>query len=296
MPPRSPLKGDRNQRVTVPLPPSLNELESTAKNAFGPGYRFKMYHRGETVLENQQQFRNVGDQDLVIIRKETPDTGGDPTMRNMRTTHQTAFVKHPLEPRRPPQTPPARPDVKAPAFQGRSCYAGDYVEHPMDSPGRTPRTVAAWEPNSIPMNSRSTYTENFPWHALQPKTPSLRPERGASHTVSAPPFHGQTSYKIDYVKHDAKKRPSSAAGPRKKDMREDPNANVPFNGTTTYTTDYKKHLMDKQQKRAGPWKQEPGPSPPFQGNSEYKNQYIKKEKPRGPLVHLEPEDKQRRSS
>merc|ERR1719183_3243549 len=120
------------------------------------------------------------------------------------------------------------------------------------------------------MKSRSTYTENFPWHPLQPKSPNSRPDPQSHQRADPPPFHGQTSYKIDYVKHASPQRPKSATGPRKKDKEDE--RTVPFNGSTTYTTDYKKH-PNAQTKRIGPWKSDrQGPSPPFQGNSEYQNQ------------------------
>merc|ERR1719502_651188 len=128
-----------------------------------------------------------------------------------------------------------------PKFEGRSCYTGDYVEHPIESPEKTkrPAKAAAWEPNNVPMTARSTYTENYPWHDAQPKQKNTRPA-AATHTTDSPPFQGTSSYKIDYIKHEAQ-RPKSAMGQRRKE-RSMPSENVPFNGTTTYVSDYKKHL------------------------------------------------------
>lgn len=256
----------------------------------------KMYHtpggtnRGDTHIQHHQHFQNVGDNDVVIIRRDSMDNG---IPFNATTTHQSAYVKHNLEQRRPPPPPPPRQDANPPKFQGRSCYSGDYVEHPLDRREKKGQPSPRWEPNDIPMNARSTYTENYPWHPTQPRSAAGPRTPGATMDSNPPPFHGQSSYKIDYIKHQMD-RPKTDSGPRReKRMEESP----PFNGTTTYTTDFKKHAHSAQQ-RGGPGvrKQESGPSPPFQGNSEYQNEYIKKERARVPIVHLEPEDKASRDA
>lgn len=310
MPPRTPVRGgsgdpwrdgigDLAQRVTVPLPQSLQDLESTAKKSFGNGARFKMYHcpgqdrsRKPDLVETQAQFQNICHDDLVVLRRESAESGTT-YPRDMTTTHMSAYVKHPIEQRMPPEAPQQqRPDMKQPTFQGRSCYTGDYVEHPVEQRVQKGSPAGAWEPNNVPMNSRSTYAENFPWHPSQPKPPSGRPRDGARNDGAAPPpFNGASSYTLDYVKHPHQ-RPKSATGPRRKG-EQDPGAAMPFSGTTTYTTDYKKHPNSPTKRSPGgsPWKQESGPSPAFQGTSEYQMEYIKKERARQALVHLEPHAK-----
>jgi len=299
MPPQLPLRGDRSQRVTVALPQSLNDLESSAKNAFGAGVnRSKMYHRGETVLD-QRAYQNVQDGDVVIVRKGTP-TVASTYPRDMLTTHASAYVAHPMEQRRAPSTPaPTRPGMKAPKFQGTSCYAEAYIGHPMDTKEKErPPIPSAWEPNNIPMSSRSTYAENFPWHASQPKSPGNgKPAPKTPRGNSQVPFNGQSSYKIDYIKH-ASERPKSADGTRRDRQRQD-RPGVPFSGSTTYNGDYKKHPQDrtpKPESNTGPFRRDqPMNSPKFQGNSEYQNEYIKKERQRMAMIHLEPETSRRGS-
>jgi len=295
MPPQLPLKGDRSQRVTVALPQSLNDLESSARNAFGIGVnRSKMYHRGETVLD-QRGYKNVQDGDVVIVRKGTP-TQASTYPRDMLTTHASAYVAHPMEQRRAPSTPaPTRPGMTAPKFQGTSCYAGDYIGHPMDAKEKErPPVPSAWEPNNIPMSSRSTYAENFPWHASQPKSPG-----NGKPTPKTPrvPFSGESSYRNDYIKH-ASERPKSADGTRRDRERKDPGRDVPFSGTTTYNGDFKKHPQDRTpqpESNKGPFRRDQPISPKFQGRSEYQNEYLKKERQRLAMIHLEPETSRRGS-
>lgn len=280
--------GDRGQRVTVPLPQNTNDLEKLAKDRFGKGpYKVTCYHNGEKLLDDPRQWKDIHEQDVVIVRRESTDSG--PKM-NATTTMQSAYVKHPIERAQPrPATPPSKYGLKSPTFQGRSTYVGDYIEHPMESPGRSKKPEPAWEATNIPMTSRSTYTENFPWHKSPPKKRSSGPKQSDGAGRAPPPFNGQSSYKMDYVKH-ANERPKSAQGQRRGDPRVEQIV-VPFNGSTTYNQDYKKHAHE-QTERVGPstWKQDPAPSPPFRGNSEYQNQYIKKQRERDALVHLEPEE------
>lgn len=284
--PRSPIKGDHSKRVTVPLPQNLNDLESTARNAF-PSYRKQLYYRGEYVLENQSMFKqNVNDGDVLIVRRDSGDKG--PAFDG-RTTHQSAYIQHPLERRQPRQATPPRQDMfNGPKFMGRSCYAGDYIEHAVESPHRTKPPTQAWEPNSIPMTSRSTYTENYPWHPPQHRQPAQKQTPRQSRVGNSPAFQGSSSYKMDYVKHEHQ-RPRSA-GPRRRDNESYNDRHIPFNGSTTYGADYQKHghaqskLMKPQ-----PQRQQTAPSPPFQGSSEYQKEYIKKDRPRPAIVHIEPE-------
>lgn len=287
------LVGDHAKRVTVPLPQNLNDLESIARKKFGGGgdNRMMMFHWGETELKNQMQYRRVVDDDVVIIHKEKTDTDGHSYPAHLATTHMAAFVKHPLQPRKPPEAPPRSNYGMAPAkFTGRSCYAQDYLELPVSAPEKLKHVAPAWEPNNIPMSSRSAYADDYPWHQPQPrrKQSGSRRQAAPGHSHAPPVFQGTSSYRIDYIKHA--QRPKSATGPTRTKAKADSGPNVPFDASTTYTNDYKKHEGKSPTKGAfSPAKHEPGPSPPFQGSSEYQKEYIKKERPRVALVHLEPE-------
>jgi len=276
MPPR--LKGDSSKRITVALPQRLTALARSANGAFGGGRGgWKLYHQGENLLQDQKQFENVRDRDVVVVKRDSRDISG-PTFQGT-TTHQIDFVKHPLEKRRPPEAPP-RSNYQSPTFQGRSCYAGDFVEHPLQTQKKEPPPV--WQPGTVPMTARSTYNDNYPWHALQPKKPI---EKATGPGCIPPPFQGQSSYKIDYIKHNTA-RPKSAVEPR----RNVETTTVPFSGATTYAVDYKKHATERRRAET-PKRVERSEAPPFRGNSEYTTQYLPKEKPRTLLVHLEPVDK-----
>lgn len=250
-----------------------------------------MYLKGETQLEEQGQIKGIVDNDVVIVRQETPENIG---FKNV-TTNMATFVPHPIERKQPagPRLPQAA-GFKPPVFQGRSCYSGDYVEHPIESHDTTRPPVAAWEPNGLTMTSRTTYFENFPWHSPQrPSGNSKRPPE-RKYELNPAPFHGQSSYKMDYIQREAERPRSARAMGRRSNM-----TNVdapPFDGTTTYAVDYKEYPTSPQ-KRNHPsqWKTEPGPSPPFKGNTEYQTEYLKKMIARGARIHLEPEDKRRMS-
>jgi len=242
-----------------------------------------MYHKGE-MLETQNQIRKVGDNDVVIVRQETPQYGYPPP----KTTNQTTFVEHPIEKKQAsgPRIPQGS-DMKPPAFQGRSCYTADYVEHAVESPQRK-KPIVAWENTGIPMNGRSAYAESYPWHDTQ-RRPQARPAEKKWDTKPAP-FHGQSSYTMDYIQREAE-RPKSAKPGKQMDT-----TTLPFNGTTTYSVDFKEPPLSRTE-RAHPsqWKNESGPSPPFRGMSEYTGEYLARELARAARVHLEPEDKRRSS-
>lgn len=266
-------------RVTVPMPQSLNELESVSRKHFGKtGGKMKMYHQGETRIKHAGHFKNVQDNDHVVVRCSS---GPGNFTQNMTTTHSSDFVKHPLEQRRP-MTPQVM-SGKSPPFQGRSCYNNDFIEHPIRLEDSV-KPQSTWQPSNMPMTGRSTYHDNYPWHDATPE----KPIRRGYDSTPAPPFNGQSSYKQDYVKHDV--RPQTSA----RSIREPLAENVPFNGSTTYFDDFKKHPMMSSPQRA---QQQPRfPSPPFAGNSEYKQQYIEKQNGRGPLIHLMPQRRGSRGS
>merc|ERR1712087_370751 len=121
-----------------------------------------MYHRGEVHMKHPDHFKNVQDNDHVVVRCSS----GPAVPHNMTTTHSSDFVKHPLEGRRPMTQQVAA--SKSPPFEGRSCYNNDFIEHPIRlEDSRKPQ--ATWQPSNMPMTGRSTYHDNFPWHVSSPE-------------------------------------------------------------------------------------------------------------------------------
>lgn len=286
MPPRTPIKGDHSKRVTVPLPTNINDLETCARKTFGGGpASIKMFHEGpegETQLENQSQFKNVGDGDVVVVRRELLESAAKWIAM---TTHQADFVKHPIDPRKLERHATRQSDMDPPKFTGRSCYAGDYVKHALESSDRPRQPIAAWEPTPRAMSGKSTYNEHYPSHPTQPKV-SARPSATApSNWASAPPFQGNSSYKMDYVKHSA--CPNSARGPSRRE-RTEAGSSAPFDSSTTYGAYFKKPVGAKRERFVRP-AAERGLSLPFKGSSEYRHEYMRRERQRQAVLHLEPE-------
>lgn len=299
--PASPVvRGDSTKRVTVPVPQSVAELEGNARKNFGSG-RLTCYHRGITPVTTQANVNNIHDQDVIVVRRSSSDAGPRGYDNSaMTTTHQSSYVKHELDRTRTPRpTGGKRASNEHPpaAFNGRSCYSGDYVPHTI-----TPRTISrptqpAWEPGKdssrgLEMTGMSTYRENYPRHNLPKREQATRP-RGGTENLDPLPFNASSSYKQDYVKHPV--RPRSAVGPSR--SKPDPPVDLgatPFAGNTTYGEDYKKHntaaAKAKIFKPTGGQDNQYAP-PGFAGNSEYRQQYVKKEKPRLPYCFMEPEAK-----
>mmetsp|Transcript_165039 Transcript_165039/g.292199 ORF Transcript_165039/g.292199 Transcript_165039/m.292199 type:complete len:298 (-) Transcript_165039:148-1041(-) len=297
MPASVPIRGDSQKRVTVPIPQSVTELESSARKNFGSG-RLQCFHRGVTQITSQANVNNIGDQDVIVVRRSSSATGPrgyDPTA--MTTTHQSSYVKHEIERARTPRPRGAQTNGSPPApFTGRSCYSGDYVAHTI-TPRSMPRPAGSndnnVQPRGLEMTGCSTYRENYPRHELPKKEVPSRP-RGATGLQTEPlPFKASSSYTQDYIKHPA--RPRSATGVSRGLPTNDLGP-TPFAGNTTYADDYKKHNpATARAKIFKPTNQsnDQYPPPGFAGNSEYKLQYVKKEKPRLPYCYMEPEMKDR---
>lgn len=277
------------------MPQSLDGLRSAAKKLVKPGAKVKMYHRGETEVGQDKHLRNMQHEDVIIVTQEKANYEAP---FRAQTTHQATYVQHPTipEPRQEPKPAPASP-MKPPAFLGRSCYASDYKELPIQVPNKKPTSPKpAWEPQTAKMQGRSTYNDNFPWHVpvQQEKT---RPEK-AKYQVNPAPFHGKSSYKSDYIERELE-RPQTARDEKERRMKKhSPDAaNTRFDATTTYALDFKDYPMSPAV-TASPkkYRMEPGVSPKFQGNSEYKTEYLEREMAKTNRIHLMPHIEDTRGS
>lgn len=294
MPASPAMRGDSTKRVVVPIPQSVTELESSARKNFGAG-RVQCYHKGVTPITSQANVAGIGDQDLIIVRRSSSAAGPrgyDPA--SMTTTHQTSYVKHELDRAKTPRPRKDPTPINPPAaFTGRSCYNGDYVAHtitPRQAP-RPPGGDPGIQPRGLELTGMSTYRENFPRHEMPKRDVPTRP-RGGTDLVSEPlPFNASSSYAQDYIKHPTRPRSATVPGRPKKDDT----GSMPFSGNTTYALDYKKHNPATARARIfkpSNNRDDQNPPPGFAGNSEYRQQYIKKEKPRLPYCYMEPEMKE----
>lgn len=261
----------------MPLPRSLGELQFTAKRHFGRSGPCKMYHHGVTPLTQPQHMSHLKGGDVVVVAADGSVVDEEPTI----STHMAHYVKHAVEAKAPP---PSRAQVGEPLpFEGVTSYTVDYVEHPLDmrKPAKPP--TGGWDVGRREeATPKSTYTVHYPWRDVTPRRPPARQPGTLDQHGAA--FEGVSSYKLDYIKHQA--RPRSAVQPPKTRPVEE---SEPFQGVTTYTTDYQKFDVV----RTGP-----GPNhadslrtdpAPFEGASEYRREYIPREHERRPWVHLEPE-------
>jgi hypothetical protein len=238
-----------------------------------------MFHNGQTHLKNQTHFGKIAHDDEIIIQLGSNLGANCP--RDLLTTHQANFVKHPLEVRR--ALTPEGPRAKGPPFDGKSSYLIDYVEHPINLNERSKPEASHWKPSDLPPTVRSTYRENFPWHDASPEMSKKRQVE----YVPVAPFHGQSSYKQDYIKHPLRAL-SDSRPPGDRKINQD----VPFDASTTYFRDFQKHPFVGNTPRQEGRKRE-FPSPPFAGKSEYKIEYLEKQLAKATRLHLMPE---RRSS
>ncbi|CAJ1384888.1 unnamed protein product [Effrenium voratum] len=266
--------GDREQRVTVPLPRTIQELKGHAHKHFGAKHTssnpLRMYHHGKVMIHHPNHMTNVKDEDVVVVTLGEDDQGPPPV-----STHQAHFVPHPLQAKKPPAgTDGPRENVP---FDGKSSYNVDYIPHPLQGRDSAKPPRDGWEPGKNGRTGKSTYAAEFPWHTAKP------PEKGNKQAPpgQSVPFEGLSSYQHDYIKHP--NRPRSASGrPRPKLP-----ATGPFDGTTTYTTDYKKFQVP----HARPQRLDARPSDPkpFEGSSEYRREYLKHPLSGPEVLHIEPE-------
>mmetsp|Transcript_89287 Transcript_89287/g.257531 ORF Transcript_89287/g.257531 Transcript_89287/m.257531 type:complete len:328 (-) Transcript_89287:206-1189(-) len=272
------LVGDPRQRVTVPMPKSIDDLHFAASRHFR-GHQ-GLYHEGRAKIHRPHHVNYIKEGDVIVVAK-----GQKPYEAPPLTTHQDHFIKHPLQARAAP--PPRQMPTTSAKFEGASNYHTDFVPHPIEPRRPAAPAESGWRAGRMPdPTGRSTYQQEFPWHDMKPAAP-YRPTE--FHKDSAP-FEGATSYNTDYVKHDV--RPRTAVGPQRRDMNPGP-----FEGDTTYNLDYVRHpLNDRAHPHSGYTATLKPDSAPFEGKTEYNREYLEHPFERRPMVHIEPELRRERKS
>uniref|UniRef100_A0A7S4RHK2 Uncharacterized protein n=1 Tax=Alexandrium monilatum TaxID=311494 RepID=A0A7S4RHK2_9DINO len=267
------LHGDSSRRVTVPLPRSLPELQYHANRHFSGGKgNARMYHHGHSKVQHAHHMGKIKDGDVIVIEgmRSMPEPP-------MYTTHRTDYVPHELEVRPPP--PPAERPPPGARFDGVTSYNQAYVKHPPGyrEPVRPPKSGLASGSHGV--TGKSMYSTQYPWRNVEPQRPVL-PSNGMP--LGSTQFEGVTSYMNDYVGHPVRAR---SAAPVSKSR----GPSLPFEAKTTYADDYQ-NTSSARTVTAVPHKATLRPEgAPFEGNTEYKREYVELAQERRPLVHLEPE-------
>eukprot|EP00929_Paragymnodinium_shiwhaense_P113936 TRINITY_DN8224_c0_g1_i1.p1 TRINITY_DN8224_c0_g1~~TRINITY_DN8224_c0_g1_i1.p1 ORF type:complete len:301 (-),score=31.57 TRINITY_DN8224_c0_g1_i1:238-1140(-) len=274
------IQGDAAQRITVPKPRSMAELQSHAAKHFGHLPGRKLHHKGEIQMQHQGHVDQLKHDDVVIVEPEMLERLRQEQFPT--TTHQDHYIKWPAQGRRPATSGDKPRDAKPVPFDGQSSYNVDYVKHPV-SPRNSTKPPAEVPGRPVAFEGESMYQSHYPWHKSQPRQPLKgKPQREAHSPV---PFDGTSSYKVDYVKHPA--RPRSAAS--RKEAPKDHGPPMPFEGQSTYNNDFRKHKASARQtpkRERKPTQAET--SIPFEGVTEYQMYYLKHNMPKRELIHLEP--------
>lgn len=266
------VKGDPGQRVTVSMPKSLHDLRQVAQRHFARSGEMKMYHHGVEPITHHHHMTKLKPGDVVVVSQPEPRQYEAPTL----TTHQAHYIKHPLE-AHDRAGPRASSRTASLPFEGVTSYTADFVRHPLEAKKQSKPPKPAWE-KGTGATGRSMYAMHYPWHDIEVRPPM----KTADCVQNTGPFHGVSSYRIDFVRHN--ERPRSAV--RHAPHRAEP---PPFEGVSTYASDYIKQQADRSAPalaREGALKTG---TAPFQGNSEYKREYIKLATEAPVIIHLEPE-------
>lgn len=267
----STIVGDASQRVTVPLPRSLDDLKSQAQRHFRGNQG--LYHHGKHKMAQAAHVAGLRDGDVIVVakadeRREAPAV----------STQHDHYIKHPLDVRAPVM--PKQVAKSSARFEGSTNYASDFVEHPVERSQPAKPAKSYWEAGRKgDPTGPTTYQMQYPWH--DPKKPAQHKPQEQPRDVG--PFEGVTSYGADYVKHPLRPRTNMAPPGRSVTPGN-------FEGETTYSLDYKKHLANSRvPKHPGYGATLKPESGPFEGSSEYTREYLKHQMERRPVVHIEPE-------
>mmetsp|Transcript_107011 Transcript_107011/g.209783 ORF Transcript_107011/g.209783 Transcript_107011/m.209783 type:complete len:320 (-) Transcript_107011:115-1074(-) len=259
--------GDHKQRVSVPLPQSLAQLQAYAERHFGN--HAGLYHHGKYKVHKGHHVDAIVHNDVIVVKRKVGNRG-PPAI----TTHQADYIKHPLK-GHGPVGPRREGPMSSGKFEGKSAYHMDYVPHPLEA-NRGFKPESTWK-QSLEPTGQSSYRTHFTPHplerslALKPADQDQRPSL---------PFEGVSSYLNDYIRHNV--RPSTAAKVQQRDF-------VPgtFEGASTYNADFVKHPFD----RSKPHHRHDAIRPearPFDGTTEYNREYLKHPHQHVPVVHLQP--------
>lgn len=268
--------GDSNQRITVPLPRSLHELQKRAEQHFGHSGELKMYHHGTVPILRPEQLSRIRNGDVVVVTWNNRRLNDRELADLLKTTSQAFYVEHPL-PKRKPQAaaqelPPSLP------LDGITEHKAEYVKHPLSARERAMRPLHSWSPRTEP-TGKTTYEDKYLWPALQSVV--KRSPMVDEFNWDTGPFQGHTQYMQDYVMHPIKPRGEMPSRPRPRSA-----SHVPFEGKSTYAAEYtEKPLATRTSCHAKISKRE---WMPFEGASHYQTNYVAPEMERT-MIHLEPE-------
>jgi len=280
--------GDSNQRVTVPLPRSIHELQNRAAKLFGHNGKLRMFHHGMVPIHDPSQLSNIKDGDVVVITWDDRRLTKGEFAELLQTTNQRDFVKHPLsKPVAPVQSAQSNLPLIHHPFEGATSYTSEYVKHPLAK--REP-VEKPWQPSRLrsPQKGQtgsSSYADEYPWHDVCLSDTRQRHLSRDAPRPKSEPFVGCTSYMQDYVKPPPQpKRVSTPSRPRPR------TANMaPFQGQSTYLAEYtEKALPTLLAKRPNACDDVAKKPVPFEGSSDYQQNFIQ-HKEIHPMIHLEPE-------
>lgn len=258
--------GDHKQRVAVPMPQNLAQLQAVAERHFGN--HAGLYHHGKYKVHKSHHVDAIGHGDVVVVKRQPTNTG-PPAV----TTHQADYIKHPLEGLGPQEHRKEQPRYTG-KLEGKSGYHTDFVPHPLEAK-RDFKPEATWKQSMEP-TGQSSYRTNFIPHPLS-RSLSLKPaDQDQRRSL---PFEGMTSYLSDYVRHNGK--PGTAAKAQQREYMPGK-----FEGASTYNADFIKHPFDRSKPQN--FETVRREARPFDGSTEYGSRYLKHPHEHVPIVHLQP--------
>jgi len=237
-----------------------------------------MYHLGKKLLYNHSHLQHLEHDDHIVVKPN----GTLPEYDTGRSTHQSDFVRHPVE----APTKGKGGDYESVLstwaqhpFDGVSRYKQDFVQHPNAVRATSAKMGSSVDLGKGKMGS-TAYAEHFPWRELGPRT---MPAMGCE-SVALPvgqPFEGRSSYTQDFVKQPLTPQPLTRPGGGPPPLKGD------FAGSTTYAGDFLKPTKDGRMPSARPTREAPKYRP-LAGTTEYAREYVEKVSERSVNVHLEP--------
>jgi len=263
--------GDASQRVTVPMPRSMQDLQSAANRHFYGNSG--MYQHGKIPLTQPSHIAGVKHNDVIVVSRDDMPREA-PTM----STHNAHYIKYDIEVKPPPAPKP--PPEQSARFEGVTSYGADFVRHPMERRKPAKQAQSMWDSGRrADFTGQSTYKTQYPWHEVKRPPPMAKTKESKEPSAA---FEGTTMYNSDFVKHPV--RPRSTMAPRERNVDAGP-----FEGVTTYNVDYKKHANARTQKHPGYGATLKTDNTPFEGSTEYAREYLKHQFESRPVVHIEPE-------
>jgi len=273
---RERLVGDQAQRITVPLPRSIQDLRGTAGRHFRGAKG--LYHHGRQEMTNQNHLAGLKHGDVIVVAMDEAPREAPPI-----STQNAHYIQYEMEVR--PSAKPRQRVTEHIKFEGESRYTTDFVQHPMEAAKSAKPSGSSWDQGQRGrFTGKSTYNSHYPWHNPERQAPVVPHRQDISNSDA--PFDGTTSYNRDFVEHPLQMRTSAA--PKAREV----NAG-PFEGTTTYNMDYKRHPFADRTPRSYHRDAMHHEVAPFEGTTEYAREYMQHQMEARAMVHIEPVYRQR---